>query len=429
MSSIDENDKTRIVTNNVNANSEENKASNDATKEEQSKKNNLAKDKKSSGISKGAFAAGVGGAAIGGVAAGTVFSDEIKGVFHHDDASTASTDGAIAKAAQQAAAQNSTSNEIPAPNTVDDQSNEPITNASASNEMHSKNDAIPNEMQSNNEAISNEMHVEYADNEGHYEVSLIDLDGDGNPDSMSVDAELVDGSHITFSASGTALTELMQNEEFELAEPTDYIQEASLGSFEGFDEMSVGATGYDIKSGDTLSEIAEAHGTSVAHIMELNPDIDDPNVIMAGDHILIPENDNVSGVYEGWRPEWSNSSDDLAEEGMDSFNVDALDSNTDTNDVAEEVYSDSFDIEEGAYSDSFDIEEDYSDTSDFQLEDSSYDTMEYQSDSNDFDVMDGSSYDYSPEEDYSSFLDQEDFANYDSQDSYFDSGDMDGFDY
>ena len=43
-----------------------------------------------------------------------------------------------------------------------------------------------------------------------------------------------------------------------------------------------------MKSGDTLSEIAKANGVSVADILKANPDIDNPDVIKAGQKIIIP---------------------------------------------------------------------------------------------------------------------------------------------
>lgn len=45
---------------------------------------------------------------------------------------------------------------------------------------------------------------------------------------------------------------------------------------------------YTVKSGDTLSEIAVDHDTTVSHLMELNPSIDDPDLIYAGQTIKVP---------------------------------------------------------------------------------------------------------------------------------------------
>jgi LysM repeat protein len=56
---------------------------------------------------------------------------------------------------------------------------------------------------------------------------------------------------------------------------------------------------YEIQSGDTLSEIAAAHNTSVEHLMELNTDVTDANMIYAGDDLVIPTTDQISNPYEG----------------------------------------------------------------------------------------------------------------------------------
>ncbi len=45
---------------------------------------------------------------------------------------------------------------------------------------------------------------------------------------------------------------------------------------------------YIVKSGDTLSQIAKDNGISVQEIMDKNPSIKDPNVIQAGQKIIIP---------------------------------------------------------------------------------------------------------------------------------------------
>jgi LysM repeat protein len=56
---------------------------------------------------------------------------------------------------------------------------------------------------------------------------------------------------------------------------------------------------YEVQAGDTLSQIAADNDTSIANIMELNPEISDPNIIYAHQDIEIPNNDNISNPYEG----------------------------------------------------------------------------------------------------------------------------------
>jgi LysM repeat protein len=46
---------------------------------------------------------------------------------------------------------------------------------------------------------------------------------------------------------------------------------------------------YKIKSGDTLSAIAKANGTTVANLMKLNPQIKDKNKIYAGRSLKLPK--------------------------------------------------------------------------------------------------------------------------------------------
>jgi peptidoglycan DL-endopeptidase LytE len=46
---------------------------------------------------------------------------------------------------------------------------------------------------------------------------------------------------------------------------------------------------YTVKAGDTLSGIAEKFGTTVAALLNLNPDITDPNVIHIGQVINIKQ--------------------------------------------------------------------------------------------------------------------------------------------
>jgi LysM repeat protein len=58
---------------------------------------------------------------------------------------------------------------------------------------------------------------------------------------------------------------------------------------------------YEIQAGDTLSEIAQNHSTSVDHIIALNPEISDPNLIYAENDIIIPIGDNEANPYGNWQ--------------------------------------------------------------------------------------------------------------------------------
>lgn len=47
---------------------------------------------------------------------------------------------------------------------------------------------------------------------------------------------------------------------------------------------------YVIKQGDSLGQIASSHGTTTSTLLRLNPQIEDPNQIQAGQTLLLPEN-------------------------------------------------------------------------------------------------------------------------------------------
>lgn len=51
--------------------------------------------------------------------------------------------------------------------------------------------------------------------------------------------------------------------------------------------IKVKPTVYHIKWGDTLTKIAKKKGTTIANLLELNPDITDPNLIYAGNTLKI----------------------------------------------------------------------------------------------------------------------------------------------
>ena len=46
---------------------------------------------------------------------------------------------------------------------------------------------------------------------------------------------------------------------------------------------------YTVVAGDTLSEIAESFGVSVAEIVAANGDLDDPDLLVVGQVLLIPQ--------------------------------------------------------------------------------------------------------------------------------------------
>lgn len=229
------------------------------------------------GVSAGLFAAGVAGAAAAGVAAGTVFSDEIKGVF---EASTYDAPESPEEEIQDAT-------EL-ATEEGDDLLNDEITNTAA--EIDSVSDG------------ASHLSYQFSDQNGVYEVTMIDQDSDGNMDTISGEAQMVDGSSVSFTAAGDTLHSFFANEQVELAEPNDYVSYCTNNVFEGFGPESLGADSYHIQPGDTLSEIAAAHNTSIGDLLALNPQITDANEIYAGSDLLIPIGDSDTNPYAGWTP-------------------------------------------------------------------------------------------------------------------------------
>lgn len=258
-------DKTWINTESISSEAK-NSVSNDEVKD------TITQKPEGKGISKGAFAAGVAGAGVAGVAAGTVFSEDIKG-------------------AVEAIATNFSGNTDDIPEVTED-----MSQGSAS--------------------------LTFSDTTGVYEVALTDTIGDGNIDSLNIEAQLVDGTNVQFAASGSLLDQLFNNEQIEVASTNDYLANI-LGVFEGFTPESLNSIDYQIQYGDTLSEIAAANNTTVANLMELNPHIENPNMIFAGDHLVIPTNDYATNPYEGWNPQWSQSQEFYL--AQNETNFDAMD--------------------------------------------------------------------------------------------------------
>lgn len=63
-----------------------------------------------------------------------------------------------------------------------------------------------------------------------------------------------------------------------------------------------GATTYTVKSGDTLGQIAERHGTTVSAIMQANPGITNPDRISVGQRLQIPGKAPGGGGTQPSRP-------------------------------------------------------------------------------------------------------------------------------
>ena len=238
----DDNEKTQIQDSPAQkSNSANSPANNEAVPNKLADLNSKKTDGK---ISPGLFAAGVAGAAIGGTALGTAFSEEIKEVFNVES-----------------------------------------FNAPDSPEAEAQ------------EVSSVSVQISSTDTAGNtYTVSIVDIDGDGDIDSQSGHIQLVDGSTVSFTQTGDKLNPIF-GDNAEIASLNDFHGNPEFATYNPLPENDTHV--YEIQAGDTLSEIADANHTSVAHLMELNPDITDPNLIYASHNLVIPNNDNISNPYEG----------------------------------------------------------------------------------------------------------------------------------
>lgn len=225
--------------------------------------------KKSTGFSAGAFAAGIAGAGLAGVAAGTVFSDDIKGVFPVESFDTPQSSEADA--------------------------------LEVSPESHDSSGSLFVDLLGGASDGPASIEISATDTDGSiYTVSLLDIDGDGKTDFETGSIQFVDGSSISYTEMGDSLNPLLTDQS-EFASPSEYhglsefanlVQPAEIIGIEN-DTHS-----YLIQPGDTLSEIAADNNTSIEHLMELNPDISDPNMIYAHNELLIPDNDHINNPYE-----------------------------------------------------------------------------------------------------------------------------------
>jgi LysM repeat protein len=232
---------------------------------------NLKNMNKQSGTSKAAVAAGVVGAGVAGAALGTIYSDEIKDVFP--------VEGFDAPESPEAEALTATPE-----NPINQLGNASVLN-NGQNPINTTN--VPVDHSSTFEMSS-------TDADGNtYSVSFIDNDSDGKIDSQTASIHFVDGTSISYTETGENLDPLFSNNSA-IASPED---------FTGIPDYVQGNNSdthmYEVQAGDTLSQIAADNDTSIANIIELNPEISDPDVIYAHQNIEIPNNDNISNPYEG----------------------------------------------------------------------------------------------------------------------------------
>ena len=310
---------------------------------------NLKNMNKQSGTSKAAVAAGVVGASVAGAALGTIYSDEIKDAFP--------VEGFDAPESPEAEAQTAT------PENPINQ----VGNASVVDNAHQA-------INGTNAPVDHSSTYEMSATDAHgntYSVSFIDNDSDGKIDSQTANIHFVDGSTISYTETGDNLNPLFSNNSG-IASPEDF------SGMPGIVEGDIADSHiYEVQAGDTLSQIAADNDTSIANIMELNPEISDPDVLYAHQNIEIPNNDNISNPYEGGVG-LGNDSVEYVEESI-AYNDDSIG-------IVDEA----------------------------STPDGNYEDVDWNSFEEDPVVADNS--------DYDSALSQTDFDDYGSTDSYYESG-------
>lgn len=232
---------------------------------------NLKNMNKQSGTSKAAVAAGVVGAGVAGAALGTIYSDEIKDAFP--------VEGFDAPESPEAEAQT-----VIPENPINQLGNASVVDI-GQQPINTTNVPVDH-------SSTYEMSTTDADGNS-YSVSFIDNDSDGKIDSQTANIHFVDGTSISYTETGENLNPLFSNNP-EIASTEDF------SGMPDFVENTNSATHiYEVQAGDTLSQIAADNNTSISNIIELNPEITDPDLIYAHQDIEIPSNDNISNPYEG----------------------------------------------------------------------------------------------------------------------------------
>jgi LysM repeat protein len=230
------------------------------------------KDSKSKKSSAPAVAAGIGAAiatGVAGVALGATNSDKINEVvgnaFGADETPPSPEDVPVAEAS---------TTEEDSVQDLPEEDNFLITSETSDAEL--------------NEDSMSSLEISGADQEGNvFSVSFLDIDGDGEYDIQNVEFQTVDGVTISYTEYGDSLDSTFLDDLL-LADNPDYV-DCGFCDVQGVSMMN--SYLYEIQPGDTLSEIAEANNTSVEHLMELNPQISDPDLIYSGNNLIVPDGD------------------------------------------------------------------------------------------------------------------------------------------
>lgn len=239
-------------------------------------------------VSTGLFAAGVAGAAIGGTAFGAGFSDEIKEVFA---AETVNTSESPESDPQEVIPQKETS----VSGNAETNASHPINTAIHGGQAtENPNPSIP-------QVESSSFEISSTDASGSvYNVSFVDIDGDGDIDSQSGNIHFVDGTSVSFTENGNNISPLFYGRpefaslqdyqvapEFEeLVTPNNILNTSS--SIEENESVYCG----------TLVEEYSNHSSTENLVGVIDSNITDPNEMYAGANLVIPDNDNISNPYE-----------------------------------------------------------------------------------------------------------------------------------
>jgi len=286
------------------ANSDENNTANPEKDWDYEPINNASKDEKSkdskkSVIRTAAVAGGIGAAAgiAGGIAIGAANSEEINDFFHGETEQKPSptlvskTNDSSEKEANKEVAVDNRDHETSSEGPND------TTTASVQNTEHQPHHEEPSHNHAHD--MKHSSNYEFVGgHDGHAHQDSSDVSNGMFPDSQHVDGvyEVHVVLHEVPSDTVYAEPEAISVDQISInhIEPTGDFMNA------GIINDNLESTQYSIQPGDTLSEIAQAHNTTIDHIMELNPDISDADLIYAGNKLEVPLGDNASNPYADW---------------------------------------------------------------------------------------------------------------------------------
>ena len=105
--------------------------------------------------------------------------------------------------------------------------------------------------------------------------------------------DTLSGIALKFGTTVQELIELNQIQNPNLIFPGQILKIITNSTVNGQETRGTGSIVYTVQRGNTLSQIAQTYGVSVAHIVEIN-DIQNPNLIFPGEKLRITESNNQS---------------------------------------------------------------------------------------------------------------------------------------